>query len=326
MLQTRVLQMWRALCLLCVLAAAAARDTDEATCPPARFIACGNEPAPNTCLSYVVAATGERQCCWVVDADGAAMHDAWVTVFVLDDDDGLQFGPLEFGAQDDGAVMEAEFELASRVMTALWCHYYVTDRCAPGDGDVGRVLTVRATDPTRFRVTEAVARHTARETTANPAEHVCACEHRDALPLPERYRCCYWGSDFPPDEPEPTLLRTTTCYAPRAGPSDATDCRRITRPVAACGDVGSCFCRFEYSDLAPGATRDPWACGQCCPRLTDDFGRDQLAKNNNTRTQCLSDIFPFTPAPDGACTHELLGPREPAETTSGAGRRSAFWW
>lgn len=313
--------------LLALVALAGAADTDEATCPPARFIACGDEPAPRTCLNYVVSdATGARQCCWVVDAAGAPA-DGWVTEYVREDTAGeVSFGPQEFGAQDDAPVMEAEFDLRTRVMAGLRCHYYVTDKCVPGALDGGRALTLRAADPTRFRVTEAVARHTARETTANPAEHVCECDRRDALPLPERYRCCYWDSARPEPQQAPEPVRGTACYAPRASVERGTDCRRIARPVAQCGDAAACFCRFEYNALASAATRDPWACGLCCPRLTGDFGRDQLARNNNTRTQCLSDVFPLALPDDGSCGHEHLERRhDPPPATSAGARASPFW-
>jgi len=312
------------LVVFALVALTSAAETDEATCPPARFIACGDEPAAKTCLSYVVSATtGARRCCWVVDENGVP-SDAWVTDFVADAGGDVAFEPHEFGVQDAGPIMTAEFDLRTRVMSALLCYYYVTDKCAPGALDGMRALTLRAADPTRFRVTEAVERHTVRETTANPAENVCACDHLDALPLPERYRCCYWDSRMPSDQPEPAPVRWTDCYAPRASAESAADCRRITRPVAQCGDAGACFCRFEYNTLAPAATRDPWACGLCCPRLTDDFGRDQIAKNNNTRGQCLSDVYPFSPPDDGTCGHERLA-RTAAPVASGASRLGAFW-
>lgn len=316
------------LLLVVLVAVVQARDSSEATCPPARFIECGPEPAPKTCLSYVVSqVTGARQCCWVVDGDGAPMPDVWKTAFVSNALSVLLFTSQQFGALDGAPVMEAEFELGTRVMTRLSCHYYFTDKCAPGAGTEGVAVTLQPADPTRFRVTDAVARHTARETEPDPGEYVCQCDHKDVLPLPERYRCCYWDSGIPVDAAGSTALRTTSCTVPRArADPDTSDCRRIVRPVAACGDAGACYCRFEYNTLAPGITRDPWGCGQCCPVLTNDFGRDQLAKNNNTRHQCLTDVYPFTPATDGACGEERLGRRLPEPATSGAARRSAFWW
>lgn len=309
----------------CVLAAAkTTRDPDEASCPPARFIACGDEPSPNVCLNGIVGPTGTTQCCWIVDADGELLQHLWTTEFVADPGSGIGMLPLQFGMSDDNPVMSAEFNTLTRVASMLKCYYYVTSGCGQrGTAGPIHVLTLTATEPTRFAVSPAVARHTERETSGDPSEFVCECEHKDALPLPERYRCCYWESDIPEDAASSSFTRLTECFAPRArADPELDDCRRIVRPVSSCGDAGACYCRFEYSQSVSGATRDPWGCGQCCPALTNDFGRDLISHNNDTRAACLLNTYPFTQYSDGSCGDERLS-RRAAQLTSAATRVTA---
>ncbi len=300
-------RMFRALLVLALVACALGRDTNEATCPPARFISCGPEPNPGVCVAYVVNDDSlERQCCWVTNTSGGYQQAAWATTYFQPAGDALVGLPTQFGIGEDQPIMEAEFNLLTSVVTNLACMYYVTQNCGTLgiDGPV-HVLTLRATDPSRFIVSDAVTRFTARETTANPDEFVCDCNRKDGLPLPERYRCCYWDSGVPDDQPTPAVMRTTSCRAPRAVARGEQDCRRTLRPISQCGDAGACYCRFGYN-VAAGATRDPWGCGQCCPPLTHSFGHDQMDKLNNTRSSCLSPIFPFTPANDDVCQSKLL--------------------
>jgi len=309
----------RVLLLLFALVCASARDTNEATCPPARFLACGVEPVDGACRSAVTNDDGDRMCCWVVDSNGTATPHTWVTSYFNSPPGFVGWLPAQFGVADVEPIMNATFSLVTRVMTQLECYYYITDQCGAlgSDGPV-HALTVAATNPARFLVSEAVERYTQRETTANPDEFVCDCERKDGLPLPERYRCCYWtsGEPGPTDQDASGLLRTTSCRAPSARVSALTDCKRTVRPVSNCGDAGACYCRFEYAQASAGVMRDPWACGQCCPRLTGDFGHDEVARNNNTRPACLTDIFPFQPAPDGDCTTKLLPVRVIAQQPS----------
>lgn len=297
----------RLILLLALACVAVARNTDEATCPPARFISCGPEPQSGTCLAFTVNdETLQRECCWVTNTSDSLQTAAWATTYFAPAGDALVGLPTQFGIGEDQPIMEAEFNLLTRVASKLVCLYYVTQNCGTLGLDAPlHVLTLRATDPSRFLVSEAVSRFTARETTANPDEFVCDCDRKDALPLPERYRCCYWDSGVPDDQPTPAVMRTTACRAPRAVARGEQDCRRTLRPISQCGDSGACYCRFEYNTAA-GATRDPWGCGQCCPALTPSFGHDQMDKLNNTRSSCLSTIFPFTPANDGVCEDKLL--------------------
>lgn len=298
--------------LLALACVAVARDTNEATCPPARFISCGPEPHPNLCLSAVVnPVTDERECCWLTNTSGGYQQAAWTTTYFSNVAGVSLVGmPTQFGIAEDRPIMNATFNDLTRVATELECFYYVTENCGSlGDAPPVHVLTLRATDPSRFKVSVAVSQFTIRETTANPDEFVCDCDRKDALPLPERYRCCYWDSGVPTSQPNPPVMRTTSCRAPRAVPRGEPDCTRTLRGVTACGDSGACYCRYEYN-AAAGVTRDPWGCGQCCLALTDNFGRDLTAKRNNTRTSCLDSIFPFTPSDGDECQSSLLPLRE----------------
>lgn len=285
----------------------AGRNLDEATCPPARFIACGLSPSAGVCPGTATT------CCWVVAEDGTTVNTNW-GVAETSVDAGL-VEPQNLGIPDGAAIMSAEFDVATRAMVGLKCNYRMVDRCVGGTlNDDVPVLTLVSRDPSRYRVPEDVAIHIVRETTANPDEYVCECSNKDTLVFPERYRCCYWGSGVG----AAAQTRTWTCSAPPATTNpDADDCHRIMRPITQCGDAGGCYCRFEYVSLASAATREPWDCGKCCPALTGIFGRDLVEKHNNTRANCLDAMLAFRLPGDNACEdRELFRIQLPAQSSS----------
>lgn len=273
-----------------VLDASTHGNLEEATCPPARFISCGLPPSGVVCPGMA------GMCCWVVTEDGATVNANWGVEAVSAD---ALLGPQYLGIPEGAPIMSAEFDTHTRVMVNLRCTYYAVDKCAGGAVTDGvEMFSLVSFDPSRYRVTEDVAVHTIRETTANPDEYVCQCSNKDALIFPERYRCCYWDSGAG----EVAHTRMTTCRAPIATPDPAaSDCNRIVRPVSQCGDAGGCYCRFEYVPLASAATREPWDCGKCCPALTGIFGRDLVEKHNNTRANCLDSALAFRLPGDNAC-------------------------
>ena len=152
-------------------------NTDEATCPPARFIACGQSPSAGVCPGTAI------MCCWVVGEDGVTVNTNWA----VDETSASLFPvqPQNFGLPGGAAVMSAEFDVETRGIVGLRCNYRMIDKCVGGSlTSNSPVLTLVSRDPSRYRVTQTVAVHTIRETVANPDEFVCDCSSKGYASIP----------------------------------------------------------------------------------------------------------------------------------------------
>ena len=292
------------------LSVASSTLRNEAICPPARFIQCG-PPAAGICMS------DGGNCCWVEDSNGH--NNAWhalptpIGIGLLSSDN--------FGASAGVPVLETTFNVITRELTALRCNYYATKVCG-GEGEDMPVLTLASRYPARYQLPPVMATLAIQETTPTAMEYFCDCSQKDGLPLPERYRCCYWKGVAESD-----ILRGFECRIPRADPvfEPGADCTRTTRAVAKCGDAAGCYCRFEYSELASSLTREEWDCGRCCPALTGDFGRDLTQRHNNTNTNCLTTAFPLAVSTTNGCEGIEKSVITPDTPSSGACKMTAGW-
>jgi len=280
-------------------------EGNEAICPPARFISCGSPP-PHAC------AVGMATCCWV--SNGTGVNTAWGSTYM--DESVGEVSSANFGVPDGAPVAELTFNIFTYELTGLKCHYYSTSVCGGGIGS-SLTATLESRDPARYQIPPVMAHVALLETTPNNEKYACNCSNKDALPLPERYRCCYWQG-----RPDGDTTRALTCSIPRADPVFVAgrDCVRTTRPVANCGDSGGCYCRFAYNALSSSITREDWDCGRCCPDLTGDFGRDLTQRHNNTMVNCLSTAFPLALPDAPGCEVARLDVREVLPLASGTGR------
>lgn len=288
--------------LLTITSGLAPQDT--AICPPTAWITCGkNPPDPLVCE------TSSEFCCWVSypDTENKPYEDSvpnWVSTNYYPTHEYTPYSlgiERHFDPDTTKPVLEIEYDWTTRIIRSITCNYLQQNYCSGTSNendDVNSVIlfSLRNTVPYRYQVPEAYYDFV-RMTVDGIGTNVCDCENVLALSTPNRYGCCLWegGLPAPFTNPKKTIYRTFSCKAPGTQIEPDIPCSHVLRFESQCGDTGGCFCRLEYAPQTPTENREPWDCDGCCRTLTGHYDIDFSDARNDTRFDCLANIFNTAP-------------------------------
>lgn len=304
---------------------------DSAICPPTAWISCGKNP-PNP----LVCQTASSYCCWVNSPNSsAAFYETPTSHWVSSDfHTNHEYTPYSLGIERNfdpdsvDPVLEITYDWTTRILTEITCNYVQQNFCSGGGQNYEnpRILfSLKSTVPFRYKVPE-VYYDFVKMTVDKVGINHCDCENVLSLDNRNRYQCCLWkgGLTSGVTNPKTSLHRTFSCKAPGTRINPDVPCSHVLRYESQCGDTGGCFCRLEYVSDTPTENREPWDCNGCCRSLTGNFDIDLVDARNNTRFDCLANVFNTAPTRN-YCEAKFNFPRlPPAPPSSDASNLRVF--